>query len=118
MYEFATRKNATLTVGVKRHVTPFAFGNLYFEGEHVVGIEEKQDIVRFILGGIYVMRPEILDLIPRKQAYGMDHLIKAMLAKSIAIVKYEIDEYWLDIGQISDYESSTEIYERYFRQDD
>jgi len=118
MYDFATKKDAILTVGVKRHVTPFAFGNLYFEGERVVGIEEKQDIIRFILAGIYVMRPEILDLIPGGQSYGMDHLIKAMLVKGMPILKYEFEEYWLDIGQISDYESSNEIYEKYFRQND
>jgi NDP-sugar pyrophosphorylase family protein len=115
MYDFALSKDAFLTVAVKRHVTPYAFGNIYFEGDRVTGIEEKQDIVRFILAGIYVMRPEILELIPRAQPYGMDHLIRRMLAEDRPIVKYDFDEYWLDIGQIADYESSGEIYDKYFR---
>jgi NDP-sugar pyrophosphorylase family protein len=117
MYRFALEKGAVLTVGVKRHVTPYAFGNIFFDGDHVTGLEEKPDIVRFILAGIYVMRPEILDLIPHGRPYGMDNLIKSMLTSGTSILKYDIEEYWLDIGQITDFESSGEIYDRYFREE-
>jgi NDP-sugar pyrophosphorylase family protein len=64
------------------------------------------------------MRPQVLDWIPRGEPYGMDLLIKSMLAKGSPVAKYEIEDYWLDIGQISDYEKSTEIYEQYFRADE
>ncbi len=116
MHTFAVSKKAMLTVAIKRHVTPFAFGNIYFDGHLVTGIEEKPDIVRYILAGIYIMQPPILDWIPDTQPYGMDQLIRAMLAENQTIVKYQFDEYWLDIGQISDYENSSQIYEQYFRE--
>lgn len=116
MHAFAVAKGANLTVAIKRHVTPFAFGDIHFNGDLVTGIEEKPDIVRYILAGIYVMQPAILDLIPEGQSYGMDQLIRAMLHEGRRIMKYEFEEYWLDIGQISDYEKSNEIYEQYFRE--
>ncbi|HUS38725.1 MAG TPA: sugar phosphate nucleotidyltransferase [Pirellulales bacterium] len=114
-YEFALSKNELLTVAIKQHVTPFAFGNIFSQGDYVTSIEEKQNIVRYILAGIYIMQPAILDLIPQGEVYGIDTLINSMLAKKMPVVKYEFEEYWLDIGQISDYENSAEIYERYFR---
>jgi NDP-sugar pyrophosphorylase family protein len=114
-YDFAVSQGKLLTVAIKRHITPFAFGNIFFAGDLVTGIEEKQDIVRYILAGIYVMQPGILDLIPAGQPYGMDQLIQSMLASRTGVAKYEFEEYWLDIGHISDYEQSTEIYEQYFR---
>ncbi len=114
-YSFAESTGDLLTVAIKRHITPFAFGNIFFDGDRVTGIEEKQDIVSYILAGIYVMRPEILDLIPSGQPYGMDQLIKRMLAEGIGVSKYAFDEYWLDIGQITDFEKSSEIYDQYFR---
>jgi len=117
LYDFAVAKGELLTVAIKRHLTPFAFGNIFFEGDYLTGLEEKQDIVRFILAGIYVMHPAILDLIPYDQPYGMDTLIKLMLKRNFPVVKYEFEEYWLDIGQISDYEKSSEIYDRYFREE-
>jgi NDP-sugar pyrophosphorylase family protein len=117
MYDFAASKQSLLTVAIKRHVTPYAFGNIFFKGDFVTGIEEKPDIVHYILAGIYVMRPAILNLIPHGKPYGMDDLILTMLARGSPIVKYEFEEYWLDIGQISDYEKTSGIYERYFRED-
>lgn len=116
MYGVAMAKRGLLTVAIKRHVTPFAFGNIFFEGDFVTGIEEKPDIIRFILAGIYVMQPVILDLIPTGRSYGMDELIRAMLKATHPIVKYEFEEYWLDIGQIDDYDKSNEIYDQYFRE--
>jgi NDP-mannose synthase len=114
-YDFAVSRSDLLTVAIKRHITPFAFGNIFFEGDHVTGIEEKQDVVRFILAGVYIMRPGILDLIPVGQPFGMDQLIQSMLASHRPVAKYEFEEYWIDIGNISDYERSSEIYEQYFR---
>jgi NDP-sugar pyrophosphorylase family protein len=114
---WAVARSELITVAIKRYVTPYAFGNIFFDGDRVTGLEEKQDIVRYILAGIYVMRPEILELIPAGQPYGMDQLIRQMLGQGIPVAKYAFEEYWLDIGQIDDYEKSTEIYEQYFRED-
>lgn len=106
MYDFAVSQESKLTVGIKKVIMPFAFGNIFFEGDRVTGIEEKPDIEAFALAGIYVMKPAILDLIPSGQYYGMDTLMNAMLAAGDPISKYEINEYWLDIGRIDDYEKA------------
>lgn len=106
LYEFALRRQEWLTIAVRRHITPYAFGDIFFEGDRVTGIEEKPNIVKFILAGIYVMRPEIFTLIPRNTYFGMDLLIKKMLKQNLPVVKYEMEEYWLDIGQPADYEQA------------
>ena len=67
-----------------------------------------------VLAGIYVMKPAIFELIPENQYFGMDTLIKTMLARHIPVAKYNIEEYWLDIGQIPDYERAQEIYKEHF----
>ncbi len=115
-YDFAVSRGELLTVAIRRHTTPFAFGNIFFQGDLVTGIEEKQEIVRYILAGLYIMQPGILELIPNGEPFGMDQLIQSMLSTGTPVAKYEFDEYWLDIGHISDYEQSTEIYEQYFRE--
>ena len=46
--------------------------------------------------------------------YGMDSLIKDMLSRGLPICHYPIQEYWLDIGQVDDYEKAQEIYKEYF----
>jgi NDP-sugar pyrophosphorylase family protein len=45
----------------------------------------------------------------------MDILIKRLLAESIPVPKYNIQEYWLDIGRIGDYEKAQDAYETHFK---
>ena len=103
-YEFALSQKSLLTIAIKQEITPFRFGNIFFKGDLVTGIEEKPDIVMYILAGIYVMKPEIFRFFPKGEYFGMDSLIKKMLAANAPVTKYEMSEYWLDIGQLADYE--------------
>ena len=115
-YDFAVRKNTLLNVCVKKIIMPYAFGNIFFENDLVVGIEEKPDLITYALAGIYIMKPEILRLIPDNEYYGMDTLIKKMLSEHISVAKYELKEYWLDIGRVDDFESAQKDFnENFFR---
>jgi NDP-sugar pyrophosphorylase family protein len=109
-YQFALQSSAALTIAIKKVVTPFAFGDIFFEGERVTGIEEKPDLVNYILAGIYVMRPSIFELIPDGEYFGMDTLIRLMLERDLPVRKYEMEEYWLDIGRVDDFEKAQELY--------
>lgn len=114
-YEFATSVPAALCVTLKKIITPFAFGRIFYDGNFVTGIEEKPDIEMEVLAGIYVMKPAIFDEIPPNEYYGMDSLIKDMLAKGVPIAKYNLKEYWLDIGQLPDYEKAQDAYQQHFK---
>jgi NDP-sugar pyrophosphorylase family protein len=83
----------------------------------VTRIEEKPDMITYALAGIYVMKPKLLDLIPDDKYFGMDMLLRKMLEINMPIAKYEIKEYWLDIGQLQDYEKAQTIYQDYFVQE-
>jgi len=117
LYSFALQINAALTVSVKKEILPFAFGNIFFDGNYVTGIEEKPDIVTYILAGIYVMNPIIFNYIPENEYFGMDTLIKTLLKLNVPVTKYELSEYWLDIGRLNDYELAQDIYNTHFKED-
>ena len=111
MYEFALRNSSELTVGIKKILLPFAFGNILFEGDRVIKVEEKPDIITYALAGIYVMKPPILKNIPSGCHYGMDKLIHSALERNELVAKYEINDYWLDIGNVDDYEKAQKEFE-------
>ncbi len=113
-YNFAIKKETILSVSIKKIIMPYAFGNIFFEDDIVTGIEEKPDIITFALAGIYVMKPDILNFVPDNEYYGMDKLIKNMLSEKEPISKYELKEYWLDIGRIDDYESAQKDFNEKF----
>ena len=99
---------------LKKKITPFAFGNIYFDGDYVTGIEEKPNFITYILAGIYFMKPDILSYIPENKFYDMDKLI-LNLEKLKKIAKYNLVEYWLDIGRPEDYEKAKIIYNEKFK---
>ena len=115
MYHYACSKDSLLTIGTKEMVTPFQFGNISVSGDYVVGIKEKPEIVTTILAGIYVFKPEVLELIPYNEYYGMDSLIQTMIGLNMPITHFPIKEYWLDIGRLDDYEKAQDVYEEYFK---
>jgi len=114
LYKEAISNSSLLTISVKKEITPFAFGNIFFDGNRVTGIQEKPDITMYILAGIYVMKPDIFNLFPSDQYFGMDMLIKKMLAENLVVSKYDLKEYWLDIGRLNDYETAQEAYKTHF----
>lgn len=117
LYKTALTQDSMLTISIKKEITPFAFGNIFFEDNKVTGIQEKPDIVMYVLAGIYVMKPEIFKLFPEDEFFGMDMLIKKMLAENIPVTKYDLNEYWLDIGRIEDYEKAQVAYQKHFIND-
>jgi NDP-sugar pyrophosphorylase family protein len=114
-YAYALSHQSLLTLAIKKFILPYAFGNINFEGDYVTHIEEKPNIVTYALAGIYVMKPGILEHIPPNTYYGMDLLIRSMLAKGLPVAKYELHEYWLDIGRMDDYEKAQEEYKEHFQ---
>lgn len=105
---------ASLTIVTKIILTPFRFGNVISENDIITNIEEKPDLKFEILSGIYIMKPSILNYVPDHTYYGMDNLIKDMLAKNKQIHRYLLKEYWLDIGQIEDYSQAVSEYNNNF----
>lgn len=105
-YKFAIKQNSNLTVAIKKIILPYDFGNISFNGDEVTEIREKPEIVTYALAGIYLMKPKTLTDIPANKKYGMDELIIKMLNENKVVSKYEIEEYWLDIGRSDDYEKA------------
>ncbi|MDB4318236.1 sugar phosphate nucleotidyltransferase, partial [bacterium] len=114
LYDFGLSQDSPLTITVKKIIMPYAFGNIFFEGNKVTGIEEKPDIVTHALAGIYFMKPEIFKYIPEESYYGMDSLIKDLLENGRGITKFDLKSYWLDIGRIDDYEQAQDEFNKNF----
>jgi len=116
LLEYALMKKTCLTVAIKKEIFPFHFGNIQYEGDYIVSIEEKPNFIVNIVAGIYAMTPEIFQYIPYNQPYGMDQLMKQLLQKNVPIAKYELRDYWLDIGRVEDYEKAQDFYTKHLKE--
>src|SRR5262249_23810656 len=93
-YGAAVASAANLTVVTKDVVTPFNFGKVTTDGQHIVAIEEKPDLRIEILAGIYILKPAVLELVPPENYYCIGVLIKDMLAGGLKVRGHPRKENW------------------------
>ena len=114
LYRFALEKDAHLTVATKEITTPCNFGEVTSQGDYIIDVEEKPDFKFEVVAGIYVLKPPVFELIPENTYYGIDNLITDMLGRGLPVARYLMEEYWLDIGQVEDYQVAQEAYGKHF----
>ena len=115
LYGVAMKNDAYLTVVTKEIILPFQFGNVFHDGDYITGVEEKPDFRHEIVAGIYILKPQILEYIPKNTYFGIDTLIKRMLDQKLPILRYLAKDYWIDIGRLGDYSEAQEVYEQHIQ---
>ena len=75
--------------------------------EHKISSINEKPTQRFLInGGIYVLEPEILELLDMEMFLDMPELFRRMIAKNWPTTVFPIREYWIDVGKISDLEKA------------
>jgi NDP-sugar pyrophosphorylase family protein len=106
MVDFHREHKADLTVGVRQYDLKVPYGVLDCNDVLVTAIKEKPVIKLFVNAGIYLLEPHVHALIPHDKKYDMTDLMSHLIEKGKRVVSFPIIEYWMDIGQISDYEKA------------
>lgn len=104
LHAFHQESHAELTVGVREYEFKVPFGVIDTDGVVVRGIKEKPVQRFFVNAGVYLMQPEVCRLVPKGCRFDMTDLIDALLERGRHVVAFPIREYWIDIGQMDDYE--------------
>jgi dTDP-glucose pyrophosphorylase len=100
--------DAAMTVAVRRYDFQVPYGVVEAQGVHVVGISEKPTVGFFVNAGIYLLDRNILTLVTRGERCDMPDLIRRALARGQRVITFPIHEYWLDVGQLEDYQTACE----------
>lgn len=106
---------ADATMAVRDYEMQVPFGVVRERDGVIEGIEEKP-IQRFtVSAGMYVLSPQVLDLVPRECHFDMPLLFEAMVAKGMRTRCQTIEGYWLDIGRLPDYERANVDFPQVFQ---
>jgi dTDP-glucose pyrophosphorylase len=115
LMDFHTRESAHGTMCVRNYEVQIPYGVLKLDGDRISGIEEKPIHRFFVNGGIYVLDPKILKLLDPNVSLDMPQLFETMMKNEYILKSYPIREYWLDIGQIADFERANGEFTQIFR---
>ncbi len=105
MLDFHIKHNSIATMGIKKYSINSPYGEVNLVNESISSINEKPTHKFFANAGIYVLNPECVDLVPKK-FFDMTSLFKKIILKKKKTISFPLEEYWKDIGRLSDYETA------------
>ena len=114
MLDFHVEQKVLATVGVREYDFQVPYGVVKTKNGYVTSIEEKPVHKFFVSAGMYLLEPELLDNVPVDEFYDMPTLLSSLINKEKAVSSFPIHEYWIDIGQYSDYQKANSEYLRNF----
>ncbi len=111
---FHNKNQAVATMCVRDYEFIIPYGVTRIEDNNLMGINEKPTHHCLINAGVYVLSQEALDLIPEDTFYNMTQLFEKLLEQGKKTAVFPIREYWMDIGQIADFERANTDYDEFF----
>lgn len=105
------KKKAFVTIATNQYKTNLPYGVIETsKSGKVSGWREKPEIKSNVNIGCYVMEPQVLGLIPKNKAYGMDDVIKKALNKKKSVSSFLTKSEFIDIGNKSSYKKAYQDY--------
>lgn len=96
-------KDADMAVALRRLSYEFPFGVVNCKGSKVLDIKEKPRMDFLINAGVYAIKAKVLKGLEVKYLDMPDFINQAIL-KGVLVETLLVDESWLDIGSLKDYE--------------
>lgn len=106
MHEFHQDHQADMTIAVRQYEYCIPYGVIKSDGPLILDIVEKPTMNCFVSAGIYLLGPSVVQSVPRGQRFDMPDLIRRLVSEGRRVVSFPVREYWLDIGQMGEYEKA------------
>lgn len=100
------RSQADLSVATIPYQVSVPFAVMETDNGHVLSFREKPTYTYYSNGGIYLMKKEVLNLIPKDRFFNATDLMESLIASGRKVHSFPVHGYWLDIGRPEDYEKA------------
>jgi len=111
MVKLHKQKKSFVTMSLYEYKTNLPYGVIETtKSGKVIAWNEKPEIKANINMGCYVMEPEVMGMIPKNIPYGMDDLLKKVMAKNKPVNSIVSKKGFLDIGNKASYKKANQEY--------
>lgn len=94
---------AVLTIPYQVNI-PYAV--LETKDRNIKSLKEKPTYTYYSNGGVYLMKKEMLQHIPKDSFFNSTDLMEALIGQNYKVVSYPFSGYWLDVGKHEDFEKA------------
>ncbi len=113
--EWHVSERVDATVCVQMYEIGVPYGVLKLDALRVIGIDEKPTLRFPIAAGITVLSPQSCDLVSPGERIDMPDLLERVRTRlSGGVSAFVLDEYWMDVGRVEDYERAQVDFAREF----
>lgn len=101
--------DADLTVAVIPYMVSVPYAIFRTEGNDVKGLEEKPTYNYYANAGIYMIKRQWLDIIPRGEYYDATDFLEALIERGGRVRQFPINGTWIDIGSPDDFRAAQDL---------
>ncbi len=106
LYLFFLEQQADFVVACIPYQVNVPYAVMETQDKVVTGFKEKPTYTHYSNAGIYLMKRDLIDFIPKNQTFNATDLMNMLLLLGKKVVSYPLVGYWLDIGRHEDYEKA------------
>jgi NDP-sugar pyrophosphorylase family protein len=85
------------------------YGIFNVDNDCITGLTEKPTYNYYANAGIYLVKREVLDLIPNDSFFNATDLIELLISQNKKVVRFPLHGYWIDIGNKDEYAKAQDI---------
>lgn len=100
---------ADMSVAAVPYSVNIPYGVFELSGRNIIGIKEKPTFNYYANAGIYLIRKDLLKLIPDGEFYNATDFIDLLISKGHKVIRFPLTGYWIDIGQHEDLREAREL---------
>jgi dTDP-glucose pyrophosphorylase len=117
IFRFHTKNSydITLVASAKQFNIPYGICELNGDGS-LERIQEKPEYSFLVNTGLYVINPDVIDLIPDDKLFHITHLMDKAMENEHTIGVYPISEKsWIDVGEWSKFKEASDIFSNLYK---
>jgi NDP-sugar pyrophosphorylase family protein len=104
LFEYHRAHAGWATMTAVEHVTQIPYGVLRTRGDRLTAQEEKPEVRVRCNAGMYVLAPEVLDLVKPAEYLDMPTLLDRVIDRDHAVHVFPVVERWIDSGTPEEFE--------------
>jgi len=115
LLDFHQQQGAAATMCVREYDFKVPYGVVEIKDDRLARLTEKPVHTFFVNAGIYVIDPDMLDLLVGRRRVDMTDLFSEAISAGKPTTAFPIREYWIDVGQPNDFVRANREFEETFR---
>lgn len=101
--------DADMSIAAVPYTISVPYGIFELEGREVKGVLEKPTYNYYANAGIYLIKRELLYLIPEGEFFNATDFMDMLMNKGYKVIRFPLNGTWIDIGNPQEYQKAKEL---------